>query len=76
MELELLREQNASLKAQMVTMRDESIARLQRLTSLEDKLARLVATMEIQSWQLLLLRLAVGADMDDMNDMDDRPESV
>ena len=60
----------------MVTTRDESIARLQRLTSLEEKVARLVATVEIKSRQLLLMRLAVGADTDDMNDMDNRPGSV
>ena len=60
-EMHLLREQNDLLRDQIEAFRVESHMRLQRLTALEEKVERLVATVESQGRELSLLRLVVGA---------------
>ena len=60
-EMHLLREQNDLLRDQIEVFRVESHMRLQRLTALEEKVERLVATVESQGRELSLLRLVVGA---------------
>ena len=67
-QLQLLREQNDLLKQQLETISVESRARLQRLTTLEEKVDKLMATVDSQGRQLSMLRMAMGADGTDSTD--------
>ena len=56
-----LREQNILLRVQNALLRDQNERCCQRLTIIEEKVAKLIETVEGQSREIIMLMLAIGA---------------
>ena len=63
-QLSQLREQNILLRDQNALLRDQNERRCQRLTIIEEKVAKLIETVEGQSREIIMLMPAIGAEED------------